>query len=72
MCVRVLKESNKSRYDRYSREKQCIDHIPYYLPGLSLAYFSDNLSRHSCQGEDKYDNRLIILIIANSKLPVQT
>ena len=31
MCLRVLKESNKSRFDRYSRQKQCIDHIPYYL-----------------------------------------
>ena len=33
MCLRVLKESNKSRFDRYSRQKQCIDHIPYYLSG---------------------------------------
>ena len=48
MCLRVLKESNKSRFDRYSRQKQCIDHIPYYLSGLSRAHFSDNLSRHSC------------------------
>ena len=24
MCLRVLKESNKSRFDRYSRQKQCI------------------------------------------------
>ena len=39
MCLRVLKESNKSRFDRYSRQKQCIDHIPYYLSGLSLAHF---------------------------------
>ena len=43
MCLRVLKESNKSRFDRYSRQKQCIDHIPYYLSGLSRAHFSDNL-----------------------------
>ena len=48
MCLRVLKESNKSRFDRYSRQKQCIDHIPYYLSALSLAHFSDNLSRNSC------------------------
>ena len=48
MCLRVLKESNKSRFDRYSRQKQCIDHIPYYLSGLSRAHFSDNLSRNSC------------------------
>ena len=44
MCLRVLKESNKSRFDRYSRQKQCIAHIPYYLSGLSRAHFSDNLS----------------------------
>ena len=39
MCFRVLKESNKSRFDSYSRQEQCIDHIPYYLSGLSRAYF---------------------------------
>ena len=44
MCLRVLTESNKSRFDSYSRQEQCIDHIPYYLSGLSRAHFSDNLS----------------------------
>ena len=39
MCLRVLKESNKSRFDSYSRQEQCIDHIPYYLSGLSRAQF---------------------------------
>ena len=39
MCLRVLKESNKSRLDSYSRQEQCIDHIPYYLSGLSRAHF---------------------------------
>ena len=48
MCLRVLKESNKSRFDSYSRQEQCIDHIPYYLLGLSRAHFSNNLSRNSC------------------------
>ena len=49
MCLRVLKESNKSRFDSYSRQEQCINHIPYYLSGLSRAhFFSDNLSRNSC------------------------
>ena len=37
VCFRVLKESNKSRFDSYSRQEQCIDHIPYYLSGLSRA-----------------------------------
>ena len=48
MCLRVLKESIKSRFDSYSRQEQCIDHIPYYLSGLSRAHFSDNLSPNSC------------------------
>ena len=39
MCLRVLKESNKSRFDSLSRQKQCIDHIPYYLLRLSCAHF---------------------------------
>ena len=39
MCLRVLKESNKSRFDSCSRQEQCIDHIPYYLSGLSRAQF---------------------------------
>ena len=29
-------------------QEQCIDHIPYYISGLSRAHFSDNLSRNSC------------------------
>ena len=30
ICLRVLKKSNKSRFDSYSRhQEQCIDHIPY-------------------------------------------
>ena len=39
MCLRVLKESNKSRFDSYNRQEHCIDHIPYYLSGLSRAHF---------------------------------
>ena len=39
MCLRVLKESNKSRFDSYSRQEQSIDHIPCYLSGLSRAHF---------------------------------
>ena len=39
ICLRVLKESNKSRFDSYSRREQCIDHIPYCHSGLSRAHF---------------------------------
>ena len=34
------KDSNKSGFDSYSRYKQCIDHIPYYLSGFSVHIFS--------------------------------
>ena len=39
ICLRVLKESNKSRFDSFSRYEQCIDHITYYLSRLSRAHF---------------------------------
>ena len=39
ICLQVLKESNKSMFDSYSRQEQCIDHIPYYLLELSRAHF---------------------------------
>ena len=39
MCLRVLNESNKRRFDSCSRQEQCIDYIPYYLSGLSRAHF---------------------------------
>ena len=39
ICWQVLMESNKSRFNSYSRSEQCIDHIPYYLSGLSCAHF---------------------------------
>ena len=38
-CLRVLKESNKRRFDSYSVRNKRIDHIPYYLSGLSRAQF---------------------------------
>ena len=37
ICLRVLKESNKSRFDEV-RQLQSFDHIPYYLSGLSRAH----------------------------------
>ena len=38
VCLRVLKKCNKSRLDSY-RLRKCVDHIPYYLSGLSRAHF---------------------------------
>ena len=53
MCLRVLTESNRIRFDSYSRQEQCIDHIPYYVSGLVRAHFSDYLSRNSCISSEK-------------------
>ena len=39
VCLRVLKESNKSRFESYCRQEQRIDDIPYYLSGLSRSLF---------------------------------
>ena len=39
MCLRALKESNKSSFDNYSRQERCIDHVPYYFSGLLRAQF---------------------------------
>ena len=39
ICLPVLNESNKSRFDSRSHLEQCIDLIPYYLLGLSRARF---------------------------------
>ena len=48
ICLRVLKESNKSMFDSYSRQEQCIDHIPYYLLGLSRAHFFRQPFSNNC------------------------
>ena len=48
-CVgECLAESNKSRFDSYSRQERCIDHTPYFLSGLSRAHFFQQPSRNSC------------------------
>ena len=49
MCFRVLKESNKSRFDSYSRQEQfnsvlIISHITF--GDCRVHIFSDNLSRN--------------------------
>ena len=48
VCLRVLKESNKSRFDSYSVRKSVliISHITF--PDCRVHSFSDNLSRNSC------------------------
>ena len=39
ICLPVLKESKKNRFDSYCRQEQCIGHIPYCHSGLSCAHF---------------------------------
>ena len=39
MCLRVLMERKKCRFDSFSRQEQCIDHIPYYLSGFVACTF---------------------------------
>ena len=39
VCLRGLKESNKSRFDSNSVKNKYINHIPYYLSRLSRAQF---------------------------------
>ena len=48
VCLRVLKESNKSRFDSYSVRKSAliISHITFR--DCRVHSFSDNLSRNSC------------------------
>ena len=49
VCLRVLKKSNKSRFDSYSVRSKCIDHIPYYPSDCRVHSFCDTLSRNSCK-----------------------
>ena len=40
LCLKVLKESNKTKFGSYSVRNSLFNHIPYYLSGLSRAHFS--------------------------------
>ena len=67
VCLRVLKESNKSRFDSYSVKNKCIDDIPYYLSGLSRAQFLRQRSRNSCiRSLAALYQKLIIQILGGS------
>ena len=46
VCFPVLKESNKTRFDSFESQEKCVDHIPYYLSGLSHALFLQNKWYH--------------------------
>ena len=49
-CFRVLKESNKSRFDSYSRQETLYWSYPMHgtFRDCRVHIFSDNLSRNSC------------------------
>ena len=51
ICLRVLKESNKSRFDSYSVRNSVLNiyHITFW--DCRVHIFSDNLSRNSCKPE---------------------
>ena len=45
----TFKGKQQKQVRQLQSQEQCIDHVPYYLLGLSRAHlFSDNLSRSSC------------------------
>ena len=48
LCLKVLKESNKTKFDSYSVRNSVliISHITFR--DVACTFFSDNLSRNSC------------------------
>ena len=48
ICLRVLKESNKSRFDSYSVRNNVLSISHITFRNCRLHIFSDNLSRNSC------------------------
>ena len=48
ICLRVLKESNKSRFDSYSVKSSVLGIFHITFGNSRVHIFSDNLSRNSC------------------------
>ena len=48
ICLRVLKESNKSRFDSYSVRNSVLNISPITFRDCRVHIFSNNLSRNSC------------------------
>ena len=53
VCLRVLKESKKSRVRQLQCKEQCIDHIPYYLFGIFTCTFFPTASLEIVVNEGK-------------------
>ena len=62
VCLKVLKESNKSRFDSYSVRNSVliISHITFR--DCRVHSFSDNLSRNSCIRNEKYNKQYFMVI----------
>ena len=45
VCLRVLKESNKSRFDSCSRQEECIDYIPLPFGIVPCTFFRQPFSK---------------------------
>ena len=63
VCLRVLKESNKSRFDSYSVRKSAliISHITFR--DCRVHSFSDNLSQNSCIQKSLPHKLFVTLVI---------
>ena len=48
ICLRVLKESNKSRFDSYKARNSVLIISHIIFRGCRVHIFSDNLSQNSC------------------------
>ena len=72
VCLRELKERNKSRLRQQQCQEQCIDHIPYYLSGLSRALFFRQLfSKYTYAPHSVFSKFLIIRTKPSFLSPVQ-
>ena len=62
ICLRVLKESNKSRFDSYSVRNSVliISHITFR--DCRVHIFSDNLSRNSCIHNRQSNKQVFFLL----------
>ena len=45
LCLRVVKESNESRFESNSVREHCFDHIPFYQKKKNIPFYLSGLSR---------------------------
>ena len=66
VCLRVLKESNKSRFDSYSVRNGVLI-IPYYLSGLSRAVFPTTFLEISVYKEHDKSRGIVCFQVKRSR-----